>query len=49
MTLESESLKNFSKNAGPLFLKWGIKPLWTLCFAAPKVSINMMLTYILRH
>lgn len=30
MTLESESLKNISKNIGHMFLEYGITPYWTV-------------------
>ena len=35
MTLESESLRNISRNIGPILEKWGIKPYWSVCYAAP--------------
>ena len=40
-TLESESLKNMSKNVGYLFLKYGIRPYWTVCYAAPVLLANI--------
>ena len=41
MTLESESLKNISKNVGQLFLEYGITPYWTVCYAAPVMLANI--------
>ena len=31
MTLESDSLRNISKNIGGMFLEYGITPYWTVC------------------
>jgi alpha-glucuronidase len=41
MTLESESLKNISKNVGQLLIEYGITPYWTICYAAPKILANI--------
>jgi alpha-glucuronidase len=35
MTLETEALKNISANLGPILEEWGIKPYWSVCYAAP--------------
>ena len=40
-TLESESLKNLSKNVGHMFLEYGIRPYWTVCYAAPMLLANI--------
>ena len=41
MTLESDSLRNISKNIGGMFLDYGITPYWTVCYAAPFMLANI--------
>ena len=41
MTLESDSLRNISKNIGGMFLEYGITPYWTVCYAAPFMLANI--------
>ena len=40
-TLESASLQNMSHNIGQLFIDYGIRPYWTLCYAAPTLLANI--------